>query len=76
MSLRLCLVQDVCGHFATGDNRPHNHQVRVTIPCQRWMAMDCEKLPLLAELQEFTTGQIFACNIEKIRKIKRELNGN
>jgi len=73
MIKNLCHLQEICQHFITSDNKPKNHDVRSKFPCQHWLAMDCEKMMLLIELNTFATGEIVSCNIEKIRRIKKEL---
>ncbi len=71
MSPKLCLYQEVCQHYKTGDSKPNNHHVRATIPCKYWLAMDCGKIGELSVLQEFTTGDVMACNIEKRKRLRR-----
>ncbi len=73
MSAKLCSQQEFCHHYKTGDNKPHNHDIRNKYPCLHWLALDCEKMLLLAELQGWTTGEIMSCDISKITRIKREL---
>ena len=73
MSLPKCPMQEICQHYTTGDNKPKNNDVRHKISCYKWITMECEKIGILAELQEYATGEVMACNLEKIRKIKRGL---
>ena len=68
--MRNCPIQDLCQHFETGDNKPHNAHVRLIIPCTHWLAMACEKMQVLAELTQWATGEKFACNIKKVRRGK------
>ena len=72
MSAPVCLYQEVCRHYKTGDNKPKNHDVRNKYPCKQWLAMDCEKMWLLVELQEFATGEIVSCEVAKVRRLTIE----
>ncbi len=71
--MNLCFCQEFCLKYETGDTKPKNHDVRNKWPCKRWLAMDCEKIWILGELQEFTTGKVFACETDKIKKIKERI---
>ena len=73
MSSELCPVQDVCIHYKITSRFPPNNDVRNKFPCYKWITMECSKMGALAELQEYATNEVMACNIEKIRKIKRGL---
>jgi len=64
-----CPVQDLCQHFSSGDNKPPNAHVRLTIPCVGWVTMNCKKMECLAELVEFSTGKVFACSIAKHKRL-------
>ncbi len=70
MSLFLCPIQDLCQHFITGDNKPPNHNVRIKHPCFKWVSMECPIIDTLATVQEFATGELMACNIQKIKRLK------
>lgn len=59
-----CYVQEVCPHYTSGDNKPPNHHVRLTVPCQKYIAGEC---PMPMEIQFFFTGEGVACEIEKIK---------
>ncbi len=72
MSAKLCIAQEICQHY-TDNSKSKVHHIRITNPCQHWVSMDCEKMLLLAELQEWTTGEVMVCNIEKGRRIRRVL---
>ena len=69
MSSPLCSQQEFCRHFTDGSKRKVHH-IRITNPCRHWLELDCEKMMLLVELQEFTTGEVMACPIEKHNRIK------
>ena len=69
MSAKLCSEQEFCRHYTDGSKR-RSHHIRIINPCNHWLAMDCEKMMLLAELQEFTTGEIIACDIAKVYRLK------
>ena len=71
--MKHCFVQDICQHYTTGDNKLKGHDTRHHLSCYKWITMECEKIGALAELQEYATGKVMACDIEKIRKIKRGL---
>jgi len=73
--MQFCFCQELCSHYNVGDNKPPNHDVRTKYPCRHWLAMDCEKIFALAELQEYCTGQPMACKIDKIHRLKKELGG-
>ena len=73
MIKNLCHLQEICQHFITSDNKPKNHDVRSKYPCQRWLAMDCEKMMIVLELEKFTTGKVTSCNIEDVKRKKREI---
>ena len=68
----MCLVQEICRHYTNGINK-RGHYPRVTTPCTRWLLMDCEKIGELSILQEYATGEVMACEVAKIRRIKKEL---
>jgi len=66
-----CLHSEYCRHYATGDSRPKNHQVRMTIPCKRYIAMDCEMMVEVMTMETFCMGKVQACDLEKVRKVKK-----
>ena len=71
--MKCCFIQEICQHYLTGDNKPNNHDVRNKYPCKRWLAMDCEKMPLLAELGEYATGTVMMCDLAKIKRIREAM---
>ena len=73
--IKICLVQDLCRHFKSGDRKPPNHHVRETIPCVHWIALDCEKIQSLVEVYQYATGEEIACDLKKIQRIKKVLKG-
>jgi hypothetical protein len=69
MSIKTCRLQVDCPHFITGDNKPRNHHVRVTVPCVKYLDMTC-KMPIDISL---FYGETIACDFRKIQRIKKEL---
>ncbi len=69
MSAKLCSEQEFCRHYTDGSKR-RVHHIRLNNPCRHWLAMDCEKMMLLVELQEFCTGEVTVCDISKIARLK------
>lgn len=67
--MKLCPIQEVCRKFKTGDNKPPNNDVRDKYPCKSFLDMSCD---MGLRLQEWIDGPV-ACNLEKIRRIKKEL---
>ena len=72
MSLLLCPIQELCRHYTNGTKRKVHH-IRISDPCNRWVAMDCSQIGILAQLQEYATGEVMACSLEKVRRLKRKL---
>jgi len=70
--MKTCPIQELCNHYTNGSKR-RSHHIRLTDPCNHWLAMNCEKMAILAELTEYATGKVFACNISKIKRIKGDL---
>lgn len=68
--MKICAIQDLCPLFSDGSNKPPNHHVRMTVPCIKYIDMSCE---MGVRIQEFLGGPI-ACNLEKIRRAKKEVN--
>ena len=61
VSIRSCPIQDICCHFATGDNKPHNHDVRDKFICTRFLDGSCE---LTVEIQTWAMGLTLSCKIK------------
>ena len=75
--MKVCANQELCPNYQTGDNRPPNHHVRVTVPCTTYTDMTCDMGTRLEVWNNGGNG--IACDIGKISKIKRalkEANGN
>ena len=68
----LCKQQFHCVHYSNG-TVSRDHFTRDNIPCKHWLAMDCEKMDAVVELHQFTTGKPMVCDVDKIRRIKKEL---
>ena len=65
----ICPIQDVCNKYLSGDNKPPNHQVRLTVPCKDWLSMECE---MGTRLQVWmNNGEGIACSIAKHSKVKK-----
>ena len=67
MAPRNCYLSENCPHYLSGDNKPPNHHVRVTIPCVKYVRDECD---MSMHIQLFF-GEEIACNIEEVRR-KRE----
>ncbi len=67
--MRLCLLQDLCLEYTTGDNKPKNNDVRDKVPCEGWVTMSCDAyVTIYYKLK----GEYPNCNIEKIRRLKKK----
>jgi len=69
MSLFVCPIQEVCPKYENGTINKE-HFVRLTHPCNQFLAMCCETA---VQLEMFLTNEPMACNIEKIHRLKSEL---
>ena len=61
-----CYVSGECPHYLSGDSKPPNHHVRVTVPCRTFL----EGCQMDVDIRLFF-GETVACEIDKIRKIKK-----
>ena len=61
-----CPRQEDCYSFRPCDNKPPNHHIRVTEPCKYWNGEYCTH-----KIVGVKPGD--ACNIEKVKRIKRGL---
>ena len=73
--MNLCKQQFHCIHYASGTSS-RDHHTRDNVPCQRWLAMDCEQMEAVVILHQYTTGKPMACNIAKVKRIKEKLNAS
>lgn len=64
--MKTCYLCDTCPHYTSGDNKPSNHHVRVTVPCTKFLDMSCE---MDINIRLFY-GETIACDINKMRRIK------
>ena len=64
--MKVCYLSDSCPHYSSGDNKPKNHHVRVTVPCVKFLDMSCE---MDISIRLFY-GEEIACEVGKIRRIK------
>ena len=69
--MNLCKQQFHCTPYTNGSSS-RDHFARDNEACKNWLAMDCEKMEAVIELHQYTTGRPVVCNIEKIRRIKKE----
>lgn len=67
--MKNCPIQEVCHHYTNGTKR-RPHHVRLEDPCKHWLAMDCKSMVQWVEILSVHTGKVFACNIEKVKRIK------
>lgn len=63
-----CLHSEYCRHYTDGVNRKSDHHIRVTKPCTKYLALSCEKMSLIMEMETFCTGKEQACSIGKRKK--------
>lgn len=71
--MKLCPMQESCQHFATGDNKPKNHDVRNKFPCQLWLSMRCSQMFALYDIIEYCYGvRLGACDIGKVKGIRSD----
>ena len=66
--MKLCPIQEICIDYNSGSNKPPNHDVRISEPCKLWLDMSCE---LVSLFYMKIKGSYPACNIEKIRRLKK-----
>ena len=66
--MNTCYLSDSCPHYGSGDNKPPNHQVRLTVPCVKFLK-GCE----MDMSVRFFYGETIACNIADVREKKRRL---
>lgn len=59
---KICYKQESCKWFATGNNHPPNHHVRVTEMCALF------KYGVCAEQHDIQVGP--ACNIKKANRLR------
>jgi len=62
-----CYLQDICPKYTSGDNKPANHYVRLTVICFGCLKLDCE---LYIQMMSFF-GETIACDPVKIRRIRK-----
>jgi hypothetical protein len=67
--MQQCPLAENCIDYTTGDNRPPNHDVRNKVICAKWLSMECSAIP---EIYMKLKGELPACNIEKMRRLKDE----
>lgn len=65
--MRVCYLQDSCPQYITGDNKPPNNHVRLTVPCRKSVVMSCE----METAVRLFYGETIACNLEKVQRIKQ-----
>ena len=61
--MRVCIAQESCLHYTNG-TKARSHYDRAITPCNKWLGYDCEKMPIICELEEFCTGKPTACKID------------
>ena len=61
--MKICLCQESCIHYRTGDNKPPNHHLRMFIPCKLWMKYTCKVIQELLVIQEYATGEPDVCPV-------------
>jgi len=64
--MKNCPISEVCPHYESGDNKPPNNHVRLTVPCVKFVNMSCD----MATSIRLFMGETIACDIEKIKRIK------
>jgi hypothetical protein len=71
----LCKSQFHCVHYQNGTSN-RDHYTRDHVPCKKWDEMSCDMMSELIAVHTFTTGrEPFACNLEKMGRIKKGLKG-
>jgi len=56
-----CQLQEQCHKYDSGDNKPSNHQVRVSVPCIHFLQSNCS---MYLEWMYWQDEEI-ACDIKK-----------
>ncbi len=69
--MKQCPISHCCDRYSSGDNKPPNEHVRVTIPCVSWVAMTCDMGVELEMWLGHKDG--IACDLNKINKIKESV---
>lgn len=59
--MKTCQLQDICKVYNSGDNKPPNHHVRLTVPCKKFLACDCEMYLLWMSWQRMPPS----CKVKK-----------
>tara|TARA_R100001530_G_scaffold110835_2_gene78063 strand:+ start:5560 stop:5802 length:243 start_codon:yes stop_codon:yes gene_type:complete len=67
MVAKNCYLSGHCPYYSSGDNKPPNEHVRMTVPCIKHINDECE---MSFRVRQFF-GEEIACNIEQVRR-KRE----
>lgn len=68
LSLKNCPIADICQMYDTGDNKPHNHDVRNKIPCKAFLDFSCI---LSITIQQEAMGLTIACDLDKIKRLRK-----
>jgi len=66
--MKTCYLCDTCPYYDSGDSKPTNHHVRITIPCVKYLDMSCQ---IDTDVRLFY-GETIACDINKMRGLKGE----
>ncbi len=61
-----CYIAHSCPNYESGDNKPPNEDVRVRIPCVKFINDSC-KMCLDLRLHH---GETMACDVDKIKRVK------
>ena len=69
--MKFCPIQELCQEYTTGDNKPPNHHLRITLPCKLFLDFSCEES---VRIQIFL-GKDMSCDIEKVNRIRKGLKG-
>ncbi len=59
--MKVCFIQDNCPYYESGDNKPPNHHIRLTLPCVKFINDAC---PMPTDIRLFF-GETIACPIDK-----------
>ena len=63
---KLCEIQERCPKYDSGDSKPPNHHVRMSVPCVKSLNYSCDMDTQI----RLWLGEEIACNLEKIRRLK------
>ena len=63
---KLCEIQETCKEFTNG-HKQRGHNMRMTVPCQKWIDMTCK---MGRALYQWYEGHAEACSIKK-KEIKK-----